>query len=76
MKKWVTLAALLGIGVDVFALVLLILLGIVIILVIKTFLFLLPAAVVAFAIWYITGDNYLTGIAFLIIAAISLIKKK
>jgi len=70
------LSTLFGIGLDIFALILLIILGIVIILVIKTFLFLLPAAIIASVVWFITGDNYLTGIAFLVIAVISLIKKK
>lgn len=70
------MSTLFGIGLDIFALILLIILGIVIILVIKTFLFLLPAAIIASVVWFITGDNYLTGIAFLVIAVISLIKKK
>lgn len=65
-----------GIGLSILALISLVIVGLIIIILIKAFLFLLPAAIVAFAVWYITGDNYLTGIAFLIIAAISLIKKK
>ena len=70
------MSLLFGIGLSIFALILLIILGIAIILIIKAFLFLIPVAIVALAVWYITGDNYLTGIAFLSIAAISLIRKK
>lgn len=70
------MSLLFGVGLSIFALIILIIIGIAIILIIKAFLFLIPAAIVAFAVWYITGDNYLTGIAFLVIAAISLIRRK
>jgi len=43
--------------------------------VVKLFLFLVPAAVVALIVWWITGSPLLTGIAFLLIAAISLTKR-
>jgi len=43
--------------------------------VVKIFLFLLPAAAVALMVWWITNSPTLTGIAFLVIAAISLAKR-
>lgn len=42
----------------------------------KLFLFVVPAAIVAFMVWFATGGNeVLTGIAFTAIAAISLLKR-
>jgi hypothetical protein len=66
-------------GADVVGLLLLLLfliIGIAIIaFVVKLFFFLVPAAAVALIVWWITGSPTLTGIAFLIIAAISLFKR-
>lgn len=42
----------------------------------KVLLFFLPAAIVAIVVWFITYDRLLTGIAFLLIAAISIAKRK
>ncbi len=59
-------------------LLILLIVGILIILFIaKVLFFFLPAAIVAIVVWFITdGDKLLTGIAFLIIAAISIAKRK
>ena len=43
----------------------------------KVLFFFLPAAIVAIVVWFITdGNKLLTGIAFLLIAAISIAKRK
>ena len=48
---------------------------IIIVFVIKAVLFLLPAAIVALIVWFITGSHLLTGLAFLLIAAISIARR-
>jgi hypothetical protein len=53
----------------------LIILGLVIIFIVRLVLVLIPAAVVAFVVWYFTKDLFLTGVAFLVIAALSILKK-
>ena len=43
----------------------------------KVLFFFLPAAIVSILVWFITdGNKLLTGIAFLLIAAISIAKRK
>jgi hypothetical protein len=56
-------------------LLLLVLVGIVVIVLIGAFLFLLPAFAVALIVWFITGNQLLTGVAFLAVALISLAKR-
>ena len=58
------------------ALGVLVLIGIVIIMVAGALLFLLPAAVIAGVVWYLTGNQLYTGIAFLVIAVLSLSRRK
>jgi len=58
------------------ALGVLVLVGIIIIMVAGALLFLLPAAVVAGVVWYLTGNQLHTGIAFLVIAVLSLTRRK
>ncbi|MGD8544838.1 MAG: hypothetical protein PVH12_01575 [Candidatus Bathyarchaeota archaeon] len=53
----------------------LVIIGLAIILVIRMLLVLIPAAVVAFIVWFLTGDFWWAGIAFLIVAALSILKK-
>ena len=55
----------------------LLILGIMIIIVIaKVFLFIIPAAIVAFVVWLVTGRNeVLAGIAFIAIAILSFLKR-
>ncbi len=60
---------------DLLGLVGLIVLGLIIILVIRMLLVLIPAAIIAFAVWFFTDSLWLAGIAFLIIAALSILRK-
>lgn len=53
----------------------LIILGIIVILLIRLIIILLPAAVIAFVVWFITGNTWWAGVAFLVIAALSILKK-
>jgi hypothetical protein len=62
-------------GYDLLGLLGLIVLGLVIILVVRLLLVLIPAALVAFIVWYLTGNTWLAGVAFLVIAALSILKK-
>ena len=57
-------------------LIFMIILGSIIIWVIGTLIFFVPAAIVAGVIWFLTGNPDYTGAAFLIIAALSILKKK
>lgn len=63
-------------GYDLLGLIGLIILALVIVFVIRMILILIPAAIVAFVVWFITDGNlWLTGVAFLIVAALSILKK-
>ena len=53
-----------------------VLIGSVVIWIVGALIFFLSAAVIAGVIWYLTGDPNFTGAAFLLIAALSIIKKK
>ncbi|MGC8939496.1 MAG: hypothetical protein ACP5IM_01625 [Candidatus Bathyarchaeia archaeon] len=46
-----------------------------IVLVVKILLFVLPATVIAFVVWLLTGSLFWAGVAFLIVALISLLKR-
>jgi len=62
---------------EVIALIILLVIGIVIIVVVvKALLFFLPAAVIALVVWLLTESWFWAGIAFLIIAFISVTKRK
>ena len=54
----------------------LVLIGIIIIMVAGALLFFLPAAVVAGVVWFLTGNEIYTGVAFLAIALLSLTRRK
>ncbi len=61
---------------DLTALVILIIIGLIIIVLIKLFLILIPAILVAIVVYFLTGgDLFWTGVAFLIVAALSLISR-
>ena len=62
-------------GYDLVGLIGLILLGLVIIFIIRLVIVLIPAAVVAFVVWYLTQSTWWAGLAFLVIAALSILKK-
>jgi len=54
----------------------LVLIGLIVIMVVGALLFLLPAVVVAGVVWYLTGNELYAGIAFLVIAVLSLTRRK
>jgi hypothetical protein len=57
-------------------LLLLLIIGIaIIILIVKILLFILPAAIVALVVWLLTGSLYWAGVAFLIVAFLTLLKR-
>ena len=61
---------------DLTALIVLIIIGLIIIVLIKLFLVLRPAILVAVVVWFLTGGNlFWTGIAFLVVAALSILAK-
>jgi hypothetical protein len=60
---------------DVIALVVLVIIGIIIILLIRLLLILIPAVLLALVVWFFTGSLFWAGITFLVIAALSMLKK-
>lgn len=57
------------------ALLVLVVVGIVIIILIaKVLFFILPAAIIALVVWWITGETAYAGIAFIAVAVLSLLK--
>jgi hypothetical protein len=72
----IVLSILGSLGLDLTALVILVIIGLIIIVLIKLFLVLIPAIIVAIIVYFLTGgDLFWTGIAFLVVAALSLISK-
>jgi len=63
------------IGYDLLGLIALIIIGLVIIFIVRLLLILIPAALVGIIVWFFTGSLWLAGIAFLVVAALSIIKK-
>ena len=61
--------------IDIIALVVLVIIGIIIILLIRLLLMLIPAVLLAFVVWFFTGNLFWAGITFLIVAALSILKK-
>ena len=59
---------------EILGLIGLIIIGLLIILIIRLLFMLVPAAIVAFIVWFLTGSTWLAGIAFLIVAALSILK--
>jgi hypothetical protein len=61
--------------IDLALLLLLLVIGIIIIIVIvKILLFILPAAIIAVVVWLLTGSLLWAGVAFVVVALISLLK--
>lgn len=60
---------------EILGLIALIIIGLIIIFLIRLILILIPAAIVAFIVWYLTRSGWLAGVAFLVIAALSLLRK-
>ena len=66
-----------GIGLETLLLVgALFLVGIIIIMVVGALLFFLPAVVLAGVVWFLTGSELYTGLAFLAVALLSLTRRK
>jgi len=62
---------------EIVALLILLVIGLIIIIVIaKVLLFFLPAAIIAVVVWFLTESWFWAGVAFLIIAFISVAKRK
>ncbi len=63
-------------GFDIPFLIILVIIGLVVIVLIKLFLVLIPAILVAIIVYFLTGgDLFWTGIAFLVVALLSLLSK-
>ncbi|PIU59114.1 hypothetical protein COS86_05935 [Candidatus Bathyarchaeota archaeon CG07_land_8_20_14_0_80_47_9] len=62
-------------GYDVIGFIGLIVLGLIIIFIIRLVLILIPAIIVAVVVWFFTRSMWWAGIAFLVIAALSVLKK-
>ncbi len=62
-------------GFDIGFLIILVIIGLVIIILIKLFLVLIPAIIVAVIVYFFTGDLFWTGIAFVVVALLSLVAK-
>ena len=77
---WTVIFAVLGIfdsipQFDIIALIVLVIIGIIIILIIRLLLILIPAVLLAIVVWLFTGSLFWTGITFLVVAALSVLKK-
>jgi len=63
-------------GLNLPFLVILVIIGLIIIILIKLFLVLIPAILVAIVVYFLTGgDLFWTGIAFLVVAALSILSR-
>jgi hypothetical protein len=63
-------------GFDWTFLIILVVIGLIIIILVKLFLVLIPAILVAIVVYFLTaGDLFWTGIAFLVVAALSVLRK-
>jgi uncharacterized membrane protein YfcA len=66
----------LGLGwLSVPLLIVLVVVGLIVIVIIKLFLVLIPAIIIAAIVYFVTGDFLWTGIAFLVVALISIAAK-
>lgn len=61
--------------IDIIVLVVLVIIGIIIIMLIRFLLMLIPAVLLALVVWFFTGSLFWAGITFLIVAALSILKK-
>ena len=62
-------------GLDLTFLIILVIIGLIVIILIRLFLVLIPAIIVAIIVWFLTGDLFWTGIAFLVVALLSILAK-
>jgi hypothetical protein len=61
--------------IDLVALVVLVIIGVIIILLIRLLIMLIPAVLLAIVVWFFTSSLFWAGIVFLVVAALSLLKK-
>ncbi len=61
--------------IDIIVLIVLVIIGIIIIMLIRFLLMLIPAVLLALVVWFFTGSLFWAGITFLIVAALSILKK-
>jgi hypothetical protein len=61
--------------IDLIALVVLVIIGIIIILLIRLLIMLIPAVLLAIVVWFFTNSLFWAGIVFLVVAALSILKK-
>lgn len=64
-----------GLGIFIW-LFILVIIGSIIIMVVGALVFFIPAVIVAYVVWWLTGDHTLAGIAFLLIAFLSLTRRR
>jgi hypothetical protein len=60
---------------DIIALVVLVIIGIIIIMLIRLLIMFIPAVLLALVVWFFTGSLFWAGITFLVVAALSILKK-
>jgi len=71
----ISIPALPGGLLDIILLAVLLFIGLlIIVLIAEALLFVLPAAIIGFIVWFLTGSLFLAGVAFLIVALISLVR--
>lgn len=69
--------AVLETGLALIALIVLVVIGLaIIVLVVGSIILFLPAAIIAFVVWFLTGDLFLAGVAFLIIAVLMIVFRR
>ena len=62
---------------EIIALLILLVIGLIIIgVIVKAILFFLPATIIAIVVWVLTGSWLWAGVAFLIVAFISIVKRR
>ena len=61
--------------IDIIALVVLVIIGIIIILLIRLLIMLIPAVLLAIVVWFFTSSLFWAGVVFLVVAAVSILKK-
>jgi hypothetical protein len=72
----IVLSILGSVSADIVFLIILVIIGLIVIVLIKLFLVLIPAVIVAIIVYFLTGgDLFWTGVAFLVVALLSLISR-
>jgi hypothetical protein len=64
-----------GLGIFI-GLFILVIIGSIIIMLVGALVFFIPAAIVAYVVWWLTGDHTMAGLAFLLVAFLSLTRRR